>query len=85
MLPEVSASFGREPVELGFTLGVGEAPLFLQKAAPLEAMQGRVERPLLDAEDVAISVVADLAFGPASDGNCPLGRLRSRARRGNSR
>jgi hypothetical protein len=42
----------REAVELHAPLGLREPPLGLDPAVPLQPVERRVERPLLDAEDV---------------------------------
>src|SRR6185437_127946 len=50
-----------EAVELRFAVGVGQSPLFLEQAAPLEAMQRRVKRAFFEGE----LVVRRLADPPA--------------------
>ena len=59
------AALARQRVELGAAVVVGGAPLGLDPAAPLEAVQRRIERALLHAQGVARDQLDALRDRPA--------------------
>src|ERR1700756_3293616 len=59
---QLSAAFRRECIKLCATIVLGCAPIGLDPAAGFEAVEGGVERALLDAEDVVGGL-----FDPAGD------------------
>src|ERR1041384_7782480 len=65
---ELFASGGGEGVELGAAVVLGRAPLGVEQAAILEAVQRGVEGALVDLEDAARDLLDALADPPAVHG-----------------
>jgi len=62
---ELDAAGGGEGIELGLATGFGFGALAANPALLLEAMEGGVERALLDQEDVARDLLDTFGDGPA--------------------
>ena len=65
LFDELALAVAREPVVLGLTVVLRRVPFRIDPALLLQAMERRVERPLVDPQDVARDLLDALRDAPA--------------------